>query len=72
MQERMKVAVDDAYRDPSNLEAKLKLQQSFESELLANKGRLEAITETESKLAASNHSAMDTIRCVFMYCNLVL
>lgn len=64
VQERMKVAVDDTFKDPSNLEAKLKQQQSFESELQANKGRVEAVMETESKLAASNHFAMDTIRCV--------
>ena len=59
--EKLKVARDEAYREPSNLEGKLQQQQTFEAELQANKGRLEAIADTEETLVSAGHFAAEEI-----------
>lgn len=41
--EKMKVAGDESYRDPTNLQSKLQKHSTFEAELLANKGRLDRV-----------------------------
>ena len=60
--EKGKTARDETYKDPSNLEAKIQQHQDFESELLANKGRIDAVSETGSDLIAANHFATEEIR----------
>ena len=60
--EKSKTARDETYKDPSNLEAKIQQHQDFESELLANKGRIDAVSETGSDLMDADHFAMDEIR----------
>ena len=62
MQERMKTAGDEAHRDPSHLEAKLVQHGGFESELQANKGRVEAVVEAVEELMEAQHYASDAIR----------
>ena len=60
--EKSKIARDETYKDPSNLEAKIQQHQDFESELLANKGRIDAVSETGSDLIGADHFATEEIR----------
>ena len=41
--EKMQVATDESYRDPTNLSGKLKKHQAFEAELSANRNTLDAV-----------------------------
>ena len=41
--EKMKVASDESYRDPTNLQTKLQKHQAFDAELSANKGSVDAV-----------------------------
>ena len=59
--EKTKIASDESYKDPTNLEAKLQHQQDFESELQANKGRVEAAIELGEELIAGEHFASEAI-----------
>ena len=43
--EKLTVATDESYRDPTNLQSKLQKHQAFEAELSANKGRVDSVTE---------------------------
>lgn len=60
--EKSKVAGDEAYKDPSNLEAKVQQHQDFEAELQANKGRIDAVVEMGNELMAAEHFATDEIK----------
>lgn len=40
MGEKMQVAGDDSYKDPTNLPGKLQKHQAFEAEVVANKDRI--------------------------------
>eukprot|EP00731_Ephydatia_muelleri_P023860 Em0016g131a len=59
--EKMKVAGDEAYKDPTNLEGKVQQQQAFEGELLANKGRIDAVIESARELVQSGHHSPEVI-----------
>ncbi len=41
--EKKKVASDESYRDPTNLQSKLQKHQAFEAELSANKGTVDSV-----------------------------
>ena len=41
--EKLTVATDESYRDPTNLQSKLQKHQAFEAELSANKGRVDSV-----------------------------
>ena len=43
--EKMQVACDESYRDPSNLQSKIQKHQAFEAELQANAGRVLAVNQ---------------------------
>ena len=45
IQEKMQIASDESFKDPTNLKGKLQKHQGFEAELSANKGRVEAVTQ---------------------------
>ena len=62
IREKSKVASDEMYKDPSNLEAKLQQHQDFEAELQANKGRVDAVLGTGEDLIADEHFATEDIR----------
>ncbi|CAG0913206.1 unnamed protein product [Notodromas monacha] len=58
--EKYQVASDDSYRDLTNLQHKLQKHVAFEAELIANEGRIHAVTEEGEKLIGANHySAME-------------
>lgn len=43
--EKLQVALDESYRDPTNLQAKLQKHQAFEAEVTANRNRVDAVVE---------------------------
>lgn len=47
--EKLKVAQDESYRDPTNLQSKLQKHRTFEAELSANKGRLDAVCKVSQQ-----------------------
>ncbi|XP_020497621.2 spectrin beta chain, non-erythrocytic 5 [Labrus bergylta] len=59
--ERNAVALDENWREPTNLQAKLLKHQSFEAEILANRYRVDALTKEGEKLLES-HSAEVKVR----------
>ncbi|XP_075434718.1 spectrin alpha chain, non-erythrocytic 1 isoform X8 [Ascaphus truei] len=59
--EKMKTATDEAYKDPSNLQGKVQKHQAFEAELSANQSRIEALENSGQKLIDVNHYASDEV-----------
>lgn len=55
--EKLQVALDEAYRDPTNLQSKLQKQAAFEGELQANRGRVSQVTREGEELMAAGHFA---------------
>lgn len=39
----MKVALDESYNDPTNLQGKIQKHQAFEAELMANRKRVDVV-----------------------------
>lgn len=59
--EKLKVATDDSYLYPTNLNGKVQKHQNFEQEINANKSRIEDITATGSDLIEKKHYAANEI-----------
>ncbi|XP_076441755.1 spectrin beta chain, non-erythrocytic 5-like [Babylonia areolata] len=59
--EKLQVALDESYRDPTNLQAKLQKHQAFEAELAANRNRVDAVVEEGSGLVEEGHYARKDI-----------
>lgn len=53
----MQVALDEAYRDPTNLQSKLQKQAAFEGELQANRNRVAELTREGEQLITAGHFA---------------
>lgn len=53
--EKLKVATDDGYLDPTNLNGKLQKHQNFEGELGPNKTRLDEVVSFGQQLIESGH-----------------
>ncbi|XP_076022140.1 spectrin beta chain, non-erythrocytic 5 [Genypterus blacodes] len=62
LNERNTVALDESWREPTNLQAKLLKQQSFDSEILANRYRVDAMTKEGEKLLLDCSSAEGKVR----------
>lgn len=43
--EKLQVACDESYRDPTNLQSKIQKHGAFEAEVLANSGRVTAVSQ---------------------------
>ena len=43
--EKLQVACDESYRDPTNLQSKIQKHGAFEAEVLANSGRVMAVSQ---------------------------
>ncbi|KAH6925479.1 hypothetical protein HPB50_005728 [Hyalomma asiaticum] len=67
IQDKLKMAADDSYRDLTNLERKLQKHEAFEAELKANEARLHDINANGHSLIAGKHYASDDIRSVLDY-----
>ncbi|XP_060267732.1 spectrin alpha chain, non-erythrocytic 1 isoform X6 [Ovis aries] len=59
--EKMKTATDEAYKDPSNLQGKVQKHQAFEAELSANQSRIDALEKAGQKLIDVDHYAKDEV-----------
>ncbi|KAG7510030.1 spectrin beta chain, non-erythrocytic 5 [Solea senegalensis] len=57
LNERNAVALDENWREPTNLQAKLLKHQSFEAEILANRYRVDTLTKEAEKLLSVLGSA---------------
>ncbi|XP_069806664.1 spectrin beta chain, non-erythrocytic 5 isoform X2 [Dendropsophus ebraccatus] len=62
MLEKSSIAVDESWRDPSNLQTKLQKHQTFEAEIKANRNRLDSIKADGEKMLQANHYASDIIQ----------
>ena len=52
--EKLQVANDESFRDPTNLENKLKKHQEFEAEVNANEQRIQNIAQVRYAFTQSN------------------
>ncbi|KAK2499565.1 hypothetical protein MC885_005835 [Smutsia gigantea] len=59
--EKMKTATDEAYKDPSNLQERVQKHQAFEAELSANQSCIDALEKAGQKLIDINHYARDEV-----------
>jgi hypothetical protein len=59
--EKKQEANDESFRDPTNLENKLKKHSEFEAEVNANEQRIQAIAQTGESLVDGGHYACDDI-----------
>uniref|UniRef100_A0A8C8GAM4 Spectrin alpha, non-erythrocytic 1 n=1 Tax=Oncorhynchus tshawytscha TaxID=74940 RepID=A0A8C8GAM4_ONCTS len=59
--EKMKTATDEAYKDPSNLQGKVQKHQAFEAELSANQSRIDALQKSGQELLDGKHYAADEV-----------
>ena len=59
--EKLQTAMDESYRDPTNLQPKRQKHQAFEAELSANKGRVDSVDQTGEQLIEGNHYAAHEI-----------
>ena len=59
--EKLKVATDDSYLDPTNLQGKVQKHQNFEQELNANKTRIDEVIESGNELKESGHVQSERI-----------
>ncbi|PVD22109.1 hypothetical protein C0Q70_17913 [Pomacea canaliculata] len=50
LQEKLQIAMDESYKDPSNIQSKFQKHQAFEAELAANADRLQALLGTGQNL----------------------
>ncbi|XP_026142105.1 spectrin beta chain, non-erythrocytic 5 isoform X1 [Carassius auratus] len=62
LNEKNSVAVDESWRDPINLQAKLLKHQSFEAEILANRNRVQTLINEGDNMLASSHPAKGKIK----------
>ncbi|XP_052834596.1 spectrin alpha chain isoform X3 [Octopus bimaculoides] len=60
--EKLKTANDESFKDPTNLQTKVQKHQNFEAELEANKSRIDSIKETGEELIKEEHFASESIR----------
>jgi len=61
LNEKMKVASDDSYLDPTNITGKVQKHQNFEVELSSNRGRVDGVVKTGNALIEAGHSRSDEI-----------
>ncbi|CAK6979040.1 spectrin beta chain%2C non-erythrocytic 5 [Scomber scombrus] len=62
LNERNAVALDESWREPTNLQAKLLKHQSFEAEILANRYRVDTLSKEGEKLVSDYRSAEAKVR----------
>ncbi|KAL0969732.1 hypothetical protein UPYG_G00231540 [Umbra pygmaea] len=62
LNERNAVALDESWREPINLQAKLLKHQSFEAEILANRNRVDTLTKEGERMRAAGLSNSEKIK----------
>lgn len=61
LNQKMQVALDENYREPSNLQSKIQKHAAFDSELNANTNRVEAVINEGEQLVEAKHFASKEI-----------
>lgn len=61
IQEKLKVATEESYRDATNLQSKIKKHAAFEAELTANRNRIDDIIQEGKKLLSDDHYAKEDV-----------
>ncbi|KAJ6667277.1 hypothetical protein lerEdw1_017255 [Lerista edwardsae] len=61
MSEKNSIALDESWRDPSNLQAKLQKHQTFQAEIVANRNHLDRIKADGEKMLQEGHWAPEAI-----------
>ena len=62
IREKMQVAQDEAYREPTNLKGKIQKQQVFEAELATNKKRVDLVVQEGEELLSEKHFSSADIK----------
>ncbi|XP_033210984.1 spectrin beta chain, non-erythrocytic 1 isoform X3 [Belonocnema kinseyi] len=62
LHQKQQVASDENYRDSTNLQSKIQKHVAFESELVANKGRISSVINEGEDLIDENHYASKEIQ----------
>uniref|UniRef100_A0A803SLM5 Spectrin alpha, non-erythrocytic 1 n=1 Tax=Anolis carolinensis TaxID=28377 RepID=A0A803SLM5_ANOCA len=62
IQEKLQIASDENYKDPTNLQGKLQKHQAFEAEVQANSGAIVKLDETGNLMITEGHFSSETIR----------
>ena len=62
LNEKVKVASDESYRDPINLLSKIQKHAAFEAELAANKARVDAVVSEGETIINSGHFMSNEIK----------
>nr|XP_056707864.1 spectrin beta chain, non-erythrocytic 5 [Euleptes europaea] len=62
MNEKNIIALDESWRDPSNLSAKLQTHQTFQAEIIASRNDLDHIRAKGEKMLQEGHCAHDIIQ----------
>ncbi|KAJ8346497.1 hypothetical protein SKAU_G00278980 [Synaphobranchus kaupii] len=60
--EKLQIASDENYKDPSNLQGKLQKHQAFEAEVQANAGAIVKLDGAGNQMIAEGHFAAEMIR----------
>ncbi|GFO16769.1 spectrin alpha chain [Plakobranchus ocellatus] len=60
--EKLQTAMDESYRDPTNLQAKIQKHQAFEAEVAAHANAIQVLDETGNEMIAQEHFASEIIR----------
>lgn len=61
LNKKMKIATDENYRDSTNLLSKIQKHAAFEAEMVANKGRIDGITNEGEALIEAHHFMSEEI-----------
>lgn len=61
LSQKMQVACDENYREPINLQSKIQKHAAFDSEIHANKSRIESVVKEGEELMKAQHFASEEI-----------
>uniref|UniRef100_UPI00397EE5A5 hypothetical protein n=1 Tax=Salmonella sp. s51944 TaxID=3159655 RepID=UPI00397EE5A5 len=62
IRDKLKVTMDDSYKDPTNLQGKKHKHRAFEDEVSANQERLDKVKSSGSDMIDDEHYASDEIQ----------
>ncbi|CAM5151113.1 unnamed protein product [Natator depressus] len=60
--EKNSIALDESWKDPSNLQTKLQKHQTFHAEIMANRNRIDGIKAEGEKMLREGHYAPEAIQ----------
>lgn len=79
LQEKLQIALDESYKDPTNIQSKHQKHQAFEAELAANADRLQSLVATgQSKsiwndlIVSSEQNCIDVLGCILIQTGLFI